>query len=95
VVTEANGMNPGIRHGESAERQQPEVAAERQRVQIEFSPEVSARLKEIKQLSDAKTNADVVRNAIRLFDWFLRQRQNGWQLQLVKGDTVREVEVIF
>jgi hypothetical protein len=94
MTTDTNLARAG-RPAESADRPQPEAVAERQRVQIEFSPEVSARLKEIKQLSDAKTNADVVRNAIRLFDWFLRQRQNGWQLQLVKGDTVREVEVIF
>lgn len=95
MTTDTNLARAG-RPTEPAERPHPvEAAPERQRVQIEFSPEVSARLKEIKQLSDAKTNADVVRNAIRLFDWFLRQRQNGWQLQLVKGDTVREVEVIF
>jgi hypothetical protein len=85
-----------VSQGDAGERQDArEPGADRQRVQIEFSPEVSARLREIKQMAGVKTNADVVRNALRLFDWFLRQRQDGWQLQLVRGDTVREVEVIF
>jgi hypothetical protein len=92
VATEASAVSQGdVVEG----RHTGDSGADRQRVQIEFTPEVSARLREIKQMAGVKTNADVVRNALRLFDWFLKQRQGGWQLQLVKGDTVREVEVIF
>jgi hypothetical protein len=66
-----------------------------QRVQIEFSPEAATRLREIKQLADATSNADVLRNALRFYDWFLRQQQEGWKLQLRRGDAIREVEIVF
>jgi hypothetical protein len=66
-----------------------------QRVQIEFSPEAANRLREIKQLADATSNADVLRNALRFYDWFLRQQQDGWNLQLRRGDAIREVEIVF
>jgi hypothetical protein len=66
-----------------------------QRVQIEFSAEAANRLREIKQLADATSNADVLRNALRFYDWFLRQQQEGWKLQLRRGDAIREVEIVF
>ncbi len=91
MAPEANAVT----RDDPGERQHEVEGAERQRVQIEFTPEVSARLHEIKQMAGVKTNADVVRNGIRLLYWFLTQRKDGWQLQLVKGDTVREVEVLF
>jgi hypothetical protein len=66
-----------------------------QRVQIEFSQEAANRLREIKQLADATSNADVLRNALRFYDWYLRQQQDGWKLQLRRGDAIREVEIVF
>lgn len=67
----------------------------RQRLQLDFSPEAFARLEEIKRLSDARTNAEVVRNALRVYEWFLRQKKAEYELHLVKGDTVKEVELVF
>jgi hypothetical protein len=67
----------------------------RQRLQLDFSPEAFARLQDIKDMSDAKTNAEVVRNALRLYEWFLRQRRDDFQFHLVKGDTVKEVELVL
>lgn len=69
--------------------------AERQRVQLDFSPEAMERLQEIKKLADVKTNAEVVRNAIRLYDWYLRQKKENYKLLLVKDDRAKEVEVIL
>jgi hypothetical protein len=66
-----------------------------QRIQIEFSQEAANRLREIKQLADATSNADVLRNALRFYDWFLRQHREGWKLQLRRGDDIREVEIMF
>jgi hypothetical protein len=67
----------------------------RQRVQLDFSPEALERLKAIKEMAGAKTNAEVVRNAIRLYEWFLRQMQENYKLQLVKDNKVKEVEIIL
>ena len=72
-----------------------EGEAPRQRVQLDFTPEAFERLQEIKDLADAKTNAEVVRNAIRLYDWFLRQQQEDYKFHLVKDDRVKEVELIL
>lgn len=72
-----------------------ENEAPRQRVQLDFTPEAFGRLQEIKEMADAKTNAEVVRNAIRLYDWFLRQKQEDFKFHLVKDDRVKEVELIL
>lgn len=67
----------------------------RQRVQLDFTPEAFGRLQEIKTMADVKTNAEVVRNAIRLYEWFLRQQRENYRFQLVRDDTIREVEIIL
>jgi hypothetical protein len=68
---------------------------ERQRVQIEFSPDAFDKLREIKNMADHKSYADVVRKSLQVYDWFLRQQRDSWKIQLVKGDTVKEVELIL
>jgi hypothetical protein len=80
--------------GVSESRRERQAPPQR-RVVIEFGPTVVPRLDEIRRMSDAKTNADLVSDALRLFDWFLHQRAEGWRLQLVRDDIVREVEVSF
>jgi hypothetical protein len=68
---------------------------ERQRVQLDFSPEAYHRLGQIRNLADAKTNAEVVRNALRVYEWFLQQtKQEHYKIQLVKEDKVKEVELL-
>jgi hypothetical protein len=67
----------------------------RQRVQLEFTPEAIQRLQQIKALANASTNAEVVKNALRVYEWFLNQRNNHYKLQLVKDDQVKEVEIVL
>lgn len=67
----------------------------RRRVQIDFSPAAYARLDSIRERSDAQSNAETVRNALRLYDWFLRQREEGYEVRLVKGDEERAVELLW
>jgi hypothetical protein len=67
----------------------------RRRVQIDFSPPAYARLDSIRERSDAQSNAETVRNALRLYDWFLRQREEGYEVRLVKGDEERAVELLW
>jgi len=66
-----------------------------QRLQLDFTPEAFQRLQEIKALAEAKTNAEVVRNAIRLYEWFLHQVRDHYKFQLVKDDKVKEVELVL
>ena len=67
----------------------------RQRVQLDFTPEALERLREIKEMAEAKTNAEVVRNALRLYEWFLKQRQENYKIQLVKDNKVKEIELVL
>jgi hypothetical protein len=67
----------------------------RQRVQIDFTPEAAERLQQIKEMAEAKTNAEVVRNALRLYEWFLRQKKENYTFQLLKDDMVKEVELFL
>lgn len=67
----------------------------RRRVQIDFSPAAYARLDSIRERSEAQSNAETVRNALRLYDWFLRQRDEGYEVRLIKGDEERAVELLW
>ena len=71
------------------------VDSRRQRVQLDFSQEAYDRLTEIKKLADARTNAEVVRDALRLYEWFLRRKREGYAVQLTKDDAVKEVELVI
>ena len=72
-----------------------ETDARRHRLQLDFSTEAYERLLRIRDRSEATTNAEVVRNALRLYDWFLEQRSKHVRFQIVEDDLVKEVEFFF
>ncbi|HET8852392.1 MAG TPA: hypothetical protein VFN02_07690 [Ktedonobacteraceae bacterium] len=45
----------------------------KQRVQFDFTPEALKRLEDLKDRVDASTKAEVLRNALRLYEWFATQ----------------------
>jgi len=45
----------------------------KQRIQFDFSPEALKRLDDLKEKTDAATKAEVVRNALKLYEWFVTQ----------------------
>lgn len=47
--------------------------ATKQRVQFDFTPEALKRLESMQTLIEASTKAEVVRNALKLYDWMLTQ----------------------
>lgn len=70
----------------------------RTRLQLDFSPEALQRLEEIREKVGAKNNAEVVRGALRLYDWLLDQKKAGARILLYKDgeeDNIREVEFLF
>lgn len=68
---------------------------ERARLQLEFTPQALRRLEEIRLKVDARSNAEVVRSALRLYEWFIEQTQANAKILVAKGDDVREVELLF
>ena len=67
----------------------------RHRVQLDFSEEAFAILAEVREMSGARTNAAVMRNALRLYRWLLGHQQKGNQLQVREGDIIKDVEILF
>ena len=72
-----------------------EEGVKRHRVQLDFSAEAYERLIRIRSRSEAATNAEVVRNALRLYDWFLEQRSRDARFQIVDNGDVKEIEFFF
>ena len=68
----------------------------RRRIQVDFSPEAHDRLLRIREQSGAQSSAEVFRDALRLYAWFLEQKDAGRRLQVVSGDEApKEVELLF
>jgi hypothetical protein len=42
----------------------------KQRIQFDFTPEALRRLDELKEQVEASTKAEVIRNALKLYEWF-------------------------
>lgn len=66
-----------------------------QRITFGFTPEAAERLEELKGLIGARTNAEVVRKALQVLDWLVRKQRENYQLQLVKENSVKEVELVL
>lgn len=45
----------------------------KQRIQFDFTPESMKRLETLKEKTDATTKAEVVRKALKLYEWFVTQ----------------------
>lgn len=69
---------------------------EHHRVQLDFSPESYQRLLEIQKRAGAESKAELIRDALRIFDWLLTQRDAGKSLKLVTSSGEEElVEELF
>ena len=77
--------------------QQLPTKSNRRRVQLDFSPEAYERLMELQRESGAPSNADLMRNAIRLFEWLVERHRDGYRVQLTNRESgqLREVEFAF
>jgi len=71
------------------------TASERPRLQIDFTPQAYEHLTTMTERAKVKTAADVARNALRLYDWYLQKQEAGYHLLLAKGDEVKQVELLL
>jgi hypothetical protein len=46
-------------------------ARTKERVQLDFAPEALERLDQLKELTGASTRAEIIRQALRLYEWFV------------------------
>jgi hypothetical protein len=89
-----NSVSENLRPPPNEPAQRPDDP--RQRIQIDLSPAAQKLLQQMKQRSNASSNAEVVRNALRLYDWFQTQLQEGKKIRVKEPDgTEKEVEFVF
>jgi hypothetical protein len=73
-----------------------ERRGEPKRIQFEFSPDALERLNKMRELTEASSYAELVRNALRVYEWFVQQDRAGFDIGLVKDDTlVKTVKLFF
>jgi hypothetical protein len=62
----------------------------KQRVQFDFSSEALQRLEDLKEKVDASTKAEVIRNALKLYEWFATQidQDNIIEVKDQEGNTI-------
>jgi hypothetical protein len=66
------------------------------RIQFEFPPEAVDRLERIKHDTSAGSYAEVVRNALRVYEWIREVQSKGYDIGVVKDDQlVKTVEFLY
>lgn len=72
------------------------VSKQSRRLQFEFSPDAYLRLERMKEETEAASFAELVRNALRVYDWIKQKERDGFELALMKdNETVQSVKLIL
>ncbi|HVW75757.1 MAG TPA: ribbon-helix-helix protein, CopG family [Rhizomicrobium sp.] len=74
-------------HGEEAEASERATT----RVQLEMPPQAMERLQKLKDRSEAASYAEVIRNALRLYEALVEEHEKGSEFSLKRagGETVQ------
>lgn len=75
------------------EKQIETRAQTKQRIQFDFTPEALKRLDDLKEKVEASTKAEVIRNALKLYEWFATQVDptDIIEVKNTEGDTVFKI----
>jgi hypothetical protein len=66
------------------------------RIQFEFPPDAAERLDRIKQETNSASYAELVRNALRVYEWLIETQKKGFEIGVVKDDQlIRTVEFLY
>ena len=65
--------------GEAQDRPQERVKAQKNRVQLDFAPRSMERLNTLKLKTEASSYAEVVKNALRLYEALIEETESGKQ----------------
>ncbi len=65
------------------------------RLQFDITKEALSELDKLKVEAGASTRAEVVRNALRLYSWFITQRSEGNKILVKSADETKQLEHIF
>jgi hypothetical protein len=65
------------------------------RIQFEFSPEALDRLNRMRELTETSSYAELVRDSLRVYEWIIQQDKAGYDIGLIKGDTLVKTVKLF
>jgi hypothetical protein len=68
---------------------------EPKRIQFEFSADAVERMNRMREQTDASSYAELVRNALRVYEWFIQQEKGGYDIGLVKDETLVKTIKLF
>ncbi len=80
TLTIASAFRPADRADETAK------TAKKDRVQLDFAPKAMDRLNALKAKTEATSYAEVVKNALRLYEALIEETESGKQF-LIKDET--------
>jgi hypothetical protein len=63
------------------------------KVQVELSEPALERIQTIQAATEATSAAEVIRNALQFFDWYVKKRREGYDVLLAKDDEEIHVEL--
>ena len=70
---------------------QEERRAESRRIQFEFSAEAFERLEKLKEATKASSYAEVVRDALRVYEWVVEETNEGNDIGAIRGKEIVHV----
>lgn len=78
------------RHFRGGEGERGEGARDTTRVQLEMPPQAMERLQRLKEKTEAASYAEVIRNALRVFEALVQEHEAGAEFSLKRpsGETV-------
>lgn len=80
-----------LRKLENVQEIQKDRQTNQKRIQFEFSSEAVERLNKIKRESNAISYVEVVRNALRVYEWVLENERSGFEIGVVKDDDLVKI----
>lgn len=80
----------------SATAMEKNASTASRRIQFEFSPEAHNRLNALKNQTNAASYAELVRNALRVYEWVLEQENEGNAIGVFRdGKPLKEVKFVL
>jgi hypothetical protein len=83
TVTTANFLSRGKEKERADNKVQPPAKS---RVQLDFSPRAMTILNELKEKTEAGSYAEVIRNALKLYDGLITEVENGAEFMIRNKD---------
>jgi hypothetical protein len=72
------------------------MAGETKRIQFEFSPDAFERMETLKDKTKARSYAELIRDALRAYEWMVEEKEAGNEIGAIKGkEIVHVVKLLF